>query len=258
MKILIMCMSLISMIWAMPVDIEENDIYELEKKSVAVITKIEGKAKILSKDSIKKHKAKLGEALFEGDKLITFKETKVFVELNDTSKIILNEGSELAFVNDAHLKHLSGEIYYKIKTRKASQGLRVQTPFSIMGVKGTEFIVDANGKGQIALNEGLVSIESLNENFELHKKRVMEEYEKFKNEQNTAFEAYKAELRGEVVTYVKSFDLESGKVLNFSDADECKESCSSKVQEFDMSEELSKRFDLYDEMLKEIEEAQAQ
>ena len=256
MKLLIICMSLLSMIWAMPVGVEENDIYTLEKKSVAIITKIEGKAKILSKDSIKKHKALLGEALFEGDKLITYNKTRVFVTLDDSSKLILNESSELSFVNNAYLKHHSGEIYYKIKTRKASKGLRVETPFSIMGIKGTEFIVDANGKGQIALNEGLVGIGSLDENFELHKKRVIEEYEKFKNEQNTAFEAYKAELRGEIITYVKSFDLVSGKVLNFSEADECKERCGSKVQEVDMSEELRKRFDLYDKMLKEIQENQ--
>lgn len=240
----------------MPVDVEENNIDKLEKKSVAIITKIEGKAKILSKNSIKKHKPLLGESLFEGDKLITYNKAKVFVELDDSSKLILNESSELSFVNNAHFKHLSGEIYYKIKTRKASQGLRVETPFSIMGIKGTEFIVNANGKGQIALNEGLVSIESLDENFELHKKRVMEEYEKFKNEQNTAFEAYKAELRGEIITYVKSFDLVSGKVLNFSEAAQCEEACGFKVQEIDMSEELNKRFDLYDEMLKEIQENQ--
>ena len=256
MKLFIMCVSLISMMWAMPVDVEENDIYELEKKSVAIVTKIEGKAKILSKDSIKKHNAKLGEALFEGDTLITYTQAKVLVELDDSSKLILNESSELAFVNDAHFKHISGEIYYKIKTRKASQGLRVDTPFSIMGIKGTEFIVDANGKGQIALNEGLVGIESLHENFELHKKRVMEEYEKFKNEQNKAFEAYKAESQGQIIEYVKSFDLQSGKVLNFAQASECTEACGSKVNEVDMSKELTKRFKDYDDMFKEIHENQ--
>jgi len=258
MKLLIMWMGLISMIWAMPVDVEENDIYELEKKSVAIINKVEGKVKVLSKDSIKKHKAKLGEALFEGDKLITYNEAKVFIELDDSSKLILNESSELSFVNNAHLKHLSGEIYYKIKTRKATQGLRVETPFSIMGIKGTEFIVDAKGKGQIALNEGLVGIEALHANFELHKQKVMEEYEKFKKEQNAGFEAYKAEMEGKVISYVKSFDLESGKVLNFSQASECIEACGAKVQEEEMSESLNKRFELYDEMLKEIQEQQIQ
>jgi len=222
-----------------------------DRQSIATIVKLEGKAKVLSHSSIKKHKAKLGETLFEGDKLITYSEAKVLVELDDTSKIILNAGSELSFSDRKKLKQVTGEVYYKIQTRKASQGLKVETPFSIMGIKGTEFIVDTNGKGQIALNEGLVGIESLHANFELHKKKVMAEYEKFKSEQNAAFEAYKAEANGKIVSYVKAFDLEAGKVLDFSEAQECEEECESKVAESDMSEDMQKRFEMYAEMINE-------
>lgn len=250
MRIFFICMGLVSMIWALSADVEENETYASEKKSVGVIVTIEGKAKVLSKSSIKKHKAKIGEALFEGDKLITYTQAKVLVELVDSSSVVLNSSSEISFVDSNNLKQEAGEIYYKIKTRKKSQGLKVKTPFSIMGIKGTEFIVDAKGDGQIALNEGLVGIESLNANFELHKKKVMEEYEKFKAEQNTAFEEYKAEIQGKVVSYVKAFDLEAGKVLDFSHAEECIEECESKVNENDMSEELKKRFEMYNEMIK--------
>ena len=224
---------------------------KLEAKSVATIVQLEGKAKVLSNSSIKKHKAKVGETLFEGDKLITYGEAKALVELDDNSKVILNASSELSFLDRKNLKQVSGEVYYKIKTRKASMGLKVETPFSIMGIKGTEFIVDVNGKGQIALNEGLIGIESLHANFELHKKKVMEEYEKFKSEQNAAFEAYKAEARGEIVSYVKSFDLEAGKVLDFTEADECEEECESKVAESEMSEDMTKRFEMYAQMINE-------
>lgn len=238
-----------SFVLAMPVDTEANDSNEPEKKSVAVIVKIDGKAKVLPHKSIKKHQAKQGEALFEGDKLITYEEAKVLVELDDSSNVILNAGSELSFLDCNNLKQNAGEIYYKIKTRKSSQGLKVETPFSIMGIKGTEFIVDAQGKGEIALNEGLVGIESLHADFELHKQQVMAEYEKFKNEQNTAFEAYKAEMDGEIVSYVKAFDLEAGNVLHFSDAENCKEACESQVDEKVMSEDLKKRFEMYKEMI---------
>ena len=251
MKLLFLCFSLVSIIWAMPVDIEENEIYELEKKSVGFIIHIEGKAKILSKESIKKHKAKLGEALFEGDMLITYNEAKVLLELDDSSKIILNDNSELTFINENNLKQSAGEIYYKIKKRKASQGLKVETPFSIMGIKGTEFIIDARGKGQIALNEGLVGIESLQENFELHKKKLIQEYEKYKSEQNAGFEAYKAEIEGKTVSYLKSFDLEAGKVINFLGAEVCVKVCEAKVDETLMTEDLHKRFEMYKQMFKE-------
>ncbi|MDF1881452.1 FecR domain-containing protein [Sulfurimonas sp. MAG313] len=249
MKLLILYLSLVSMLFSMPIEKHKND--TLEKTSVAVITKIDGKAKILSKSSIKKHKAKLGESLFEGDRLITYMQATVLVELYDSSKIIVAPSSELSFLDKNTLKQGQGEVYYKIKTRKASQGLKVETPFSIMGIKGTEFIVDSQGQGQIALKEGLVGIESLYANFELHKKKVMEEYEKFKSEQNSAFEAYKAESNGQIIIYVKAFDLESGKVLNFSQSSECNESCESKVQEIDISDELNRKFAMYEKMLKE-------
>ena len=241
MKVLIIFLYLISLTWAMA--------DELEEKSLGVIVKIEGKAKVLSKASIKKHQAKCGEALFQGDKLISYSNAKVVLELADSSTIILNESSELSFIDKNNLTHNAGEIYYKIKTRKSSQGLRIKTPFSIMGIKGTEFIVDAKGKGEIALNEGLVGIESLHADFELHKQKLMADYEKFKNEQNSAFEAYKAEAQGETVAYVKEFDLEAGKILHFFEAENCKEACESKVNEKDMSEDFQKRFEMYKEMI---------
>ena len=224
---------------------------ETKGESLATIVKLEGKAKVLSNNSIKKHKAKLGEALFEGDKLITYNASKVLVELDDNSNLILNASSELSFLDRKNLKQTAGEIYYKIKTRKASIGLKVETPFSIMGIKGTEFIVDTKGKGQIALNEGLVGIESLHADFELHKKKVMEAYEKYKSEQNAGFEAYKAQAQGKVISYVKAFDLEAGKVLEFSEADECEKDCEAKVAESEMSEELVKRFEMYAKMIDE-------
>jgi len=249
MKLLVICLSLMSILWALPVDIEENETYELEKTSVAVITKIDGKAKILSKESIKKHKAKLGEALFEGDILITYAASTVLVELDDSSKVILNESSELSFTNKIHLEQRGGEVYYKIKTRKASKGLEVKTPFSIMGIKGTEFIVGA--QGQIALNEGLVAIRSLEMNFELHKQKVMQAYKEFKDEQNRAFEDYKSAGENQTISYVREFDLEAGKVLEFFHKEACQESCEAKVNEKVISQEMLKRFERYKQLLSE-------
>jgi len=251
MRIWIVLFCMVSSIWAVPVDLEENETFELEKKSVAVIIKVEGKAKILSQESINKHEAKLGEALYEGDRLLTYAATNVLVELDDSSSVILAANSELSFIDTNNLKQDTGEIYYKVKARKSTQGLKVQTPFSIMGIKGTEFIVEANAEETISLNEGIVDIESLKANFELHKKQVMKEYKKFKDEQNTAFEAYKDEIKGESVSYVKEFELEAGKVLHFSSAQNCQATCESQVNEKDISAEVKKKFELYQKMLEQ-------
>jgi len=235
----------------MSADLREINGLETEKTQFAIILKIEGKAKVLSAESIKKHKAVIDEALFQGDKLITYADSKVLIELGDKSKLVLNENAELTLVDRETLRQGSGEVYYKIEKRANSQGLKVETPFSIIGIKGTEFIVNSDENGEIALNEGLIGVEALHAAFELHKKKVMADYEAFKNKQMQEFEAYKAQAHEEVVTYVKAFDLQESKMLRFGDASDCEEDCESKVNELDFTDETKRRFKSYQAMTQE-------
>ena len=223
----------------------------MEKSPYAVITKIEGRVKVLPADSIKKHNALKDELLYKGDKIITYAGARVLIELADSSKVVLDEKAELTLVDHERLDQASGEIYYKIKQRSASQGLSVKTPFSIIGIKGTEFIVNTAQGGEIALNEGLVGVASLHAEFELHKKKMMADYEAFKSKQMQEFEAYKAQANDEVVTYVKTFDLQSNRLLRFGDASDCEAACESKVDEYDFTDETKKRFTYYQEMIEE-------
>lgn len=244
-KSFVLLFSLVLTMWAEPV---ENVI---EKDCIAVILKIDGEVKVLSKESIKKHKAKSGESLFSGDRLISYENSTAVVKLKDNSKVILDDSSEIVFTDFKNIKQDSGEVYYNIEKRTKAEGLLVSTPFSIMGIKGTEFIVNATGNGEIALNEGVIGIESLSADFELHKKAIMEEYEKFKDKQMKEFEAYKTQKEEYVVTYVKTFDLEPRKVLNFISSDECEESCEKRVDENEFTDDLDKRFEEYKAMLEE-------
>lgn len=224
-----------------------KDTPDVYKQSLGIISTVKGKADILSAKSIRKYKAKQGEKLFAGDKIITRAKTKLIMELADGSKVILNEDSELTLISFDRMKQDSGEVYYKIKKRVGTRGLKVETSFSIIGVKGTEFIVDLSEEGEIALKEGLVGIESLHAEFELHRQKLMQEYEKYKQEQMDGFEAYKS--MNDVVSYVKKFDLEAGKVLSFSNAKLCQATCESHVNENDFSDETKKRFEVYEVML---------
>jgi len=231
--------------FAMPLDTEETP----EKNALAVIVQIDGKAKLLPNESIKKHKAKLGESLQAGDKLITYKDAKVILRLLDNSNIILNESSEITVISETSLEQESGEIYYKIKKRTKSKGLKVKTPFSIIGIKGTEFIVNTANDGQIALNEGLVGIESLRADFELHKKQIMDEFNEYKRKQDKEFAKYKNPTGEEVVSYVKEFDLEASHVLNFGDKSNCDIECESYVTDDMFDEEIEEMFSDYQQML---------
>jgi hypothetical protein len=235
----------------MSANLEGNSTQQLNNALVR-IAKIEGKVKVLTASSIKKHTAVVGELLFQGDKLITYADSKAVVLTGDNSKLALNENSELTFKDIQTLEQVSGEVYYNIQKRAHSKGLKVETPFSIIGIKGTEFIVVANETdGEIALNEGLIGVESLQADFELHKQKIMQEYEAFKNRQMEEFEAYKAQGQDDVVTYVKAFDLHASKILRFDDASNCKEECESRVNESDFTDKTAKRFKFYQALIQE-------
>ena len=216
---------------------------------VATIVTIEGKAKILPLYSIKKHKAKPGEGLLKGDKLITYADTTVLIKLLDDSKIVLNEHVEMVLSSDNSLRQESGEVYYSIKKRAKSSGLKVETPFSIIGIKGTEFIVNFENAGQIALNEGLVGVTSPGDAFELYQEKALSDFEKYQQKQDADFEAYKRKTEDKIAAYVQSFDLQEKKMLTFSTSENCKEDCERRVDEDAFSEEVTKRFKRYQEMV---------
>ncbi len=235
----------------MSANLEENAAERTDNALVSII-KIEGKVKILPGSSIKKHTAVVGELLFQGDKIITYADSTVVARAEDNSKLVLNENSELTFIDRQTLAQGTGEVYYNIQKRGDAKGLKVKTPFSIIGIKGTEFIVEANEtEGEIALNEGLIGVESLKAEFELHKQKVMAEYEAFKDKQMQEFEAYKAQTQEGVVTYVRSFDLQAGKSLRFGDASRCEGDCESWVNEMDFTDNTGKRFEFYQAMIEE-------
>jgi len=248
MKSFLLFLSLLSFLYSENYDLSVEESFSMEKEVVAIIIELEGKAKILSLGEIKKHKAVKGEALYKGDKLISYGDANILVELNDKSKIILNSSSSLTFLSNTELKQDQGEIYYKINKRIKSQGLQIKTPFSIMGIKGTEFIINTLGSGEIALNEGLIGIESLSDSFELHKKELIAKYNEYKSEQIHGFEDYKKMPEDDNVSYVKEFNLKSKRVLHFTSSDKCLNSCGSRIDEKAFTDDLNRRFETYKNM----------
>ena len=248
MKALLLYIAIVGQLFAVGL---ADDTQGMATVSVATIVSIDGKAKVLPRGSIKKHTPKVGEALLTGDKLLTYANTKVLIELPDASKVILNENAELLFSSSENLRQESGEVYYRITKRIKSRGLKVETPFSIIGIKGTEFIVNFDNDGQIALNEGLVGITSPGADFELYAEKVLSDFEKFQQEEDAAFEAYKRKTEDEIAAYVKSFDLEANKMLTFTSSANCKEDCEKRVIEEAFTQEIIKRFKQYQEIIGE-------
>jgi len=243
MKSILLVLTLTLSLWA------ENITTEEEVFPIATIILIEGKAKILPANSIKKHRAIVGEGLLDGDKLIAYANTKVLITLLDDSKVILNENAELLLSSNTNFQQKGGEIYYNITKRGKSRGLKVETPFSIIGIKGTEFIVNFEDQGHIALNEGLVGITSPGADFELYQEKKLSDFEKYQQQQKQGFEEYKRKIEDEIAAYVKKFDLKQKKMLTFGTSKNCKADCEKQVIEDDFSVEIIERFKSYQAMV---------
>lgn len=214
-------------------------------QKIGVLTKSNGKVKVLKKDSIKKEKVKAGYEINTGDLLITYTKASAVIKLLDGSDVVLDKSSQIQFMAENEIHQNGGSIYYNIVKRGKKNSLKVQTEFAIIGIKGTTFIVnDDNQTKGVSLKEGLIGVASLKEEFELHRKKVLEEYERYKMEQEMGFEAFKKAMQEDIVTNVKEFDLAAGKTISFGEND--------RVDEAEFKEAQEKQFDRFKDLMQSI------
>ncbi len=219
------------------------------KEVVGSVTLVDGNVKVKSDGSIRKQKVTVDFTIYSGDLISSSKDSHVKLKLVDDSVLILDELSTLHFESYKDTKQLAGKVLYKITSRDAKNSLHVTTPFAVIGIKGTTFIVNAiEDEESVSLKEGLVGIESINAKFELYRKKIDEEFNKFKTDQDKAlkkrteqqlsdFEKFKLGItddKEEKITPIitKEFDLQAGNSVRFN---------GNKVKEksFDASEENS-------------------
>ena len=209
----------------------------LQAAVVAKVQSCKGIVKVKASHSIKKRVVKVGMRINSGDMLISSKASAAELLLSDNSSVVLDAEATLRFASLQQLEQKKGKIFYKITSRDAKNSLKVKTPFAIIGIKGTTFIVNASQNASVSLKEGLLGITSINKEFKLYKEKLQEEFEAFKKEGDTsieeqkdAFEAYKRS-QGATAKFerVKSFHLQAGKRVSFSGA-EVKEKSFSKEE----------------------------
>ncbi|QSZ40865.1 iron dicitrate transport regulator FecR [Sulfurimonas aquatica] len=208
---------------------------------VGSVQKVSGIVKVKSTDSIKKSKIISGFEIKEGDLISTSRKASAVIALVDGSSIVLDASSSVHFKSAKNAEQTSGKVYYKITSRDAKNTLKVKTPFAIIGIKGTIFVVNASENGSVTLKEGLIGVTSIKEEFELYRKSVeaefnsyledqMSEFEKFKNDQNKYAKPIKT----------KAFDLKQGNKVSFSD---------KKVHEDQWTKEDDAEFDHFESLI---------
>ena len=166
---------------------------------VGIVHEVQGVAKISSEGSIKKNNLKIGQELKEKDLISTSRNASAVIKLSDNSMIILDESATIHFPTQNEVTQEEGKIFYKIASRDANSALAVKTPFAIIGIKGTTFIINADKDGAgVKLQEGLIGVESIKQEFELYRKKVQEEFDNFMKKQQSAFEIGRASCRERV------------------------------------------------------------
>jgi hypothetical protein len=200
---------------------------------------VKGNVKIKSEGSFKKSQVSKGLEVKKGDLITTSKEANAIIKLLDGSTLVLDASSTLHFSSANLAEQTEGKVFYKITSRDAKNSLKVKTPFAIIGIKGTTFIVDSGEKASVKLKEGVVGIQSIKEEFELYRKAVQAEYNKYLSEQEAAYQKYLNEQNKGAALMTKEFDLQAGNTISF-DGKKVNESAWTKEDdaEFERFEKL--------------------
>ena len=189
----------------------------LNASVVGSVESVKGNVKVKSEGSFKKVKVVATQEINSGDLLTTSRKGAVVIKLIDGSTIVVDASSTIHFGDANSIQQDSGKIFYKITSRSAKNSLKVKTPFAIIGIKGTTFVVNATKNASVTLKEGLIGVKSIKEEFELYRKKVQEEFNNYVSQQQSAFEKFKnAQNKYAIAESVKEFDLKAGNRISFS------------------------------------------
>jgi molybdopterin synthase catalytic subunit len=199
-------------------------IFTVVSGSIGVVESFSGNVKVKNESSIKKNNVVKGLEIKSGDLITTSKSSNAVLKLNDGSNVILDELSSIFFGDTNSAEQKDGKIFYKITSRDAANSLKIKTPFAIIGIKGTTFVINSDkGNEGVALKEGLIGVESIKEQFALYRKEVLAQYNEYVSEQMSEFEKFKNVGKKPEPEMTKQFDLKAGNVISFS-GNEVKES----------------------------------
>jgi len=207
--------------------------------TIAKVNKVSGSvqrfedSKNLNGESLKK-----GDLLFEGDRIVTGKESLAFLEYNDGSKVLLKAETELLMENEKLVSIARGRALFHM-LKQAIRRFNVKIKTVTIGVRGTTFLTEATqDSSALYLKEGRLNVHSEEGEFKRFKKSELDEFESYKEKENDAFEEYKRKLEEEFIEYVKEFDMEGGTAISIR---------SNEVRDITMPPDVESDFNLLDD-----------
>ncbi|MBL0707790.1 MAG: FecR domain-containing protein [Sulfurimonas sp.] len=210
---------------------------------IASVKSVNGNVKVKSEGSFKKSKVDVGLEIKKGDLITTGRKASAVISLNDGSTLVLDRSTTLLFESVKLTQQQKGKVYYKITSRDAKNAIKVKTPFAIIGIKGTTFVVTVGENSSVKLKEGLVGIQSVKEEFELYKKQIETEYQNYLQEQLAKYQRFLNEQEEGLAEMTKEFDLKAGNTVSFN---------GQKVDEEAFTEDDEAEFKHFEELIGSI------
>ncbi len=210
------------------------------------VVKKQGRVKLYREGSLSgKLLIELPEPLYVKDILKTDYGSMAFVRLSGVNKLVLMENSILYIEGIDRVNFEEGRVIFQIRKRGESRGLKVRVRSVIIGVKGTRFLVSAEGdRIGIYLKEGHLSVRKMVGEFIRYRKREEEAFEEFRREveegirrEREEYEEFKRETEREFREFVKEFELGPGKAVMI---------VGSEVRDIDIPPEVEEEFKLLD------------
>lgn len=222
----------------------------------AKVIKVDGEVYIVDADGNRRTVEESRFVVREMDTIVTAEGGNAIVRFNDEALSVLDENSRLQVEKTRWLSHLGGKIYFSFR-KVFGDSRQLKTRFATLGIRGTTFIIYDDGNGQgVALQEGLLDIESPGAAFEIHRQQALDEFETFKQQalqqqQDThrEFDDYKKQVQREFIEYKKNFTLQPNHVIRF---------VGVRVDETVINENIKAEFDNFEtiagELLQEFHE----
>ncbi len=196
-----------------------------QEKYRGKVLKFSGDVEVVNANGEKRSVKKVDEPLNEMDTIVTKKDARIVMQFDDGALSVLDEKSRMRVEKTSWFSYLGGKVYFTFK-KIFGEPRRVNTRAATIGVRGTTFIISENENQDgesVALKEGLLDIESTGPAFEIHKKKTMDEFDQFKQQQHQAqkkmqdeFEQFKKQTQREFVEYRREFTLQPNRVINLS------------------------------------------
>ena len=185
---------------------------------IASITEVAGIVKLQRQREIRTESVGQGGAeICAGDRVMTFADSSAVVRTHRGDSLVMDSNTTLRLTGHDEMEHLQGKGYYSIKKRGPFSGVKVATRLSVIGVRGTSFLIsDAEDRIDVALAEGAIAVESQSRAFALYQQGISAEYNAYLQGLEQEFEQFKRQQQQEFIGYVRQIDMQPGQHISLS------------------------------------------